>query len=397
MIQLASADKCSGCGLCAYKCPKECISMRENRAGVIYPSINYTNCIDCHLCEKMCPVINPVKSNLPYIAYAAHSCDEDIRRNGASGGIATAMYKFAIEKGYSVYGAVQDEDFIVRIKLAKKYSEALSFQNSKYVFSDLSSAFSSILNELNTNRKVLFIALPCQVAAIQRLCKAHENLIVGEVVCHGVAPFSYLRQHIDTIEKRYRQKSSKMYFRDPKFGTHLFYFSLYNANGVCYYAKRTKEGDSYQYAYHKSVSYRENCYHCTFAKTERVSDFTLNDYKQLGKISPTSFQTKKKLSSILVNTSKGESFVKEMLSENLLIAEERPIEEPVNADPRLKSPTPKCKERFIFEQRIVEFNGDFEKAIHPLVVKYIHSVRWNNIKINIIYLLRRIKKMLKTK
>ena len=73
MINLAEHKFCTGCGVCAFKCPKDCITMREDSIGVVYPVVDGTNCVECHLCEKSCPVLNKVKGNKPSIAYAALS------------------------------------------------------------------------------------------------------------------------------------------------------------------------------------------------------------------------------------------------------------------------------------------------------------------------------------
>lgn len=38
-IELAGHDLCTGCGACAAKCPKQCISMHENAIGIVLPVI----------------------------------------------------------------------------------------------------------------------------------------------------------------------------------------------------------------------------------------------------------------------------------------------------------------------------------------------------------------------
>ena len=53
-------DRCTGCEACANKCPKGCISMVENAEGFLVPQIDGGKCVDCGLCEKACPVLNPI-------------------------------------------------------------------------------------------------------------------------------------------------------------------------------------------------------------------------------------------------------------------------------------------------------------------------------------------------
>lgn len=92
---------------------------------------------------------------------------------------------------------------------------------------------------------------------------------------------------------------------------------------------------SYQYGFHRSVSYRENCYHCIFAREERVSDVTLSDYNGLGTLAPCSF-TARKVSSVLVHTDKGLNFIGRLIREARIVAEERPVREPILGDERLR-------------------------------------------------------------
>ena len=131
-IQLAAPDVCTGCGACAFRCPKHCIEMRENEIGIVLPVVDTSECIECHSCEKVCPILNKVDSCKPTIAYAAWSNDEDERLTSASGGIATEMYKYAVENGYAVVGASQNEDFTVTHRITTKLSELGQFKNSKY-------------------------------------------------------------------------------------------------------------------------------------------------------------------------------------------------------------------------------------------------------------------------
>lgn len=39
-------EKCCGCGLCEYICPKSAIKMKEDEFGFLYPVIDLTRCIN---------------------------------------------------------------------------------------------------------------------------------------------------------------------------------------------------------------------------------------------------------------------------------------------------------------------------------------------------------------
>lgn len=393
MIQLASKDLCTGCGACAYKCPKSCITMKEDVQGVVYPNIDATNCIECHACEKACPILNPLSDHEPQRAYAAWSNDEEERRTSASGGVAIEIYKYSLKNGYIAVGASQNEDFSVIHKIARTEEELRPFKNSKYVFSDAYEAFPQIRQLLKDDEKVVFIGLPCQVAALRKLYNDHENLLLIEVVCHGTTPLSYLRQHIHYLESCEGQQAKRMSFRDPDTYTYTYTFTLYNEAGERFYAKRTKDGDTYQYGYHRSISYRENCYHCHFARRQRISDITLSDYNGLGKMAPCDY-TQHKVSSVLCNTAKGLSFIDEFLKNGKVYADVRPTEEPIAGDPRLRAATPKSKAREDFEEAIVKHNFDFESTMSEVIRKDMRRKQINYLIQLPNKILRKFKKMI---
>ena len=67
---------CSGCNACAEACPKHCIEMVPDRKGFLYPKVNEVVCIDCGVCERVCPFEDGNKKlNVPLTAYAAWNKD----------------------------------------------------------------------------------------------------------------------------------------------------------------------------------------------------------------------------------------------------------------------------------------------------------------------------------
>lgn len=369
MIKLAEQNLCTGCGACAFKCPRNCISMQEDIVGQIYPIIDKIRCIECHSCETTCPILNEPILYKSQKAYAAWSNDVEERRTSASGGIAIEMYKKAVSDGWLAIGAVQNSDFSVTHKVTDRIDELSAFKNSKYVFSDAYAVFSKIKKTIAQGQKIIFIGLPCQVAALRKLFKDDNNLLLVEVICHGTTPYSYLKQHVDMLSMKTGKVAVRMSFRDPTVFTYTYTFTLYDSKGKMFYAKRTKDGDTYQFGYHRAVTYRENCYHCKFARSERNADITIADYHGLGLVEQCSF-THEKVSLILENSDKGSFFVKNLISCGFIHAEQRPINEPFLGESQLRHPTYKNKYRLIFEKNIKKTRGDFESAIQKSFKKY---------------------------
>ena len=40
--------------------------MAEDEEGFLYPQVDTSKCVDCHLCEKVCPVINKYDPIIDY-------------------------------------------------------------------------------------------------------------------------------------------------------------------------------------------------------------------------------------------------------------------------------------------------------------------------------------------
>ena len=71
MITIENKKNCSGCTACYAVCPKHCISMQSDNEGFLYPVVDTKICTDCGLCNKVCPIENPLdlttKSFLHYV------------------------------------------------------------------------------------------------------------------------------------------------------------------------------------------------------------------------------------------------------------------------------------------------------------------------------------------
>ncbi len=204
-------------------------------------------------------------------------------------------------------------------------------QGSKYVHSYIEDTLKLVKNDLEQNRKVLFIGTPCQIAGLKKfLDKEYENLYTIDLVCHGVPPQKYLEEEIKYLTDK---KVDKISFRSQE----GFVLELYNNNEVI--AKKKKDESSYYYGFFNSLYYRENCYECIYAKPERCSDITIGDFWGIDENAKLRDTQNKGLSVVLPITKKGQELF-EMCKEKLEI-EERPVQEAINGNTQLRVPSRK--------------------------------------------------------
>ena len=82
MIRIQQKSKCSGCYACVGICPKQCITMVCDAEGFWYPQVDSKACVNCGMCEKVCPILNPIKiakKEKEIDVYAAYTKKEKVR------------------------------------------------------------------------------------------------------------------------------------------------------------------------------------------------------------------------------------------------------------------------------------------------------------------------------
>ena len=79
--------------------------MPLDEEGFQYPVVNKSLCIDCGLCEKVCPVINVDKEkvNPNQEGFLLQLKDDEIRKHSTSGGAFTAIASWVIRQGGVVF------------------------------------------------------------------------------------------------------------------------------------------------------------------------------------------------------------------------------------------------------------------------------------------------------
>lgn len=299
--------ECTGCFLCEYICPVKAIKIEVDSEGFYQYNIDESKCIECEICIKKCPKLNPsISKDISNKCFAAYSNDDEILYNSSSGGIFSELAIAVLEEGGVVIGAAWVNDKVKHILIDEK-KDLVKLRSSKYIQSDLSNIFILIDKALKNEKKVLFSGTPCQIAA----CKGYfesDNLLTVDVVCHGVANKRILDLSID---QRFNKKNIAVNFRDKRFGWHYSYgLKYYNADDGKEAAFRKINYDSWFRSYLRNIFLKKDCYDCQFCGENRVSDITLGDFWNIKDINEELFANNKDhgVSMVLLNSKKGEEY-----------------------------------------------------------------------------------------
>lgn len=369
--EICSDKLCTACGGCENVCPKSCV-LREKRDST-FNMEKGDGCIECNLCQKVCPINTYPDLQYPLKAYAAWSTDQEIRKKSASGGVATTLYIYSVANDILIVGAHLDENFECHLKIGKSNEDIIEFQNSKYTYSYSDDIYKKVGKEVKNGNRVLFIGLPCQVAALKNYFNAlkidPEKLVTVDLICHGTPNPDYLKSHIRAITKKTGKEAKHCFFRDSNYRTQKFIFSLYDRNNQIY-KKSVDEDDLYQIGFHNALIYKDACYSCQFAQSNRAGDLTIGDY-HVKDVDECDIDIEN-VSLILVNNKKGEVFISSVVDNNYLYIIERPIEEPIKGEKQLRHPSVAGPEREAFLQNY-HLNRDYEKsaasAFKTIVIK----------------------------
>ena len=146
MLKLTSKQNCCGCTSCASICPKGCIAMMPDSEGFCYPQIDETKCINCGLCEKVCPLLHKPEQHEVLNVYGAKNSDDSVRFTSSSGGMFTLFAEWVLNNGGTVLGAELDENLQVRHTAVTDEAGLAKLRGSKYVQSKMTGVFKQFLN-----------------------------------------------------------------------------------------------------------------------------------------------------------------------------------------------------------------------------------------------------------
>lgn len=304
MIDKVSVQECAICGACINACPVDAISLDKVHLDFRYPQINEDICIHCNQCEKACPILgNKGKPGEGYpVAFAAKSENDPMRMRSSSGGVFYELADQMLRDGGYVCGAVFDDEFHVKHILSYAKEDILRMMGSKYAQSDVGYCYREVKDVLEKGCKVLFSGCPCQVAGLRTfLGKEYPNLVLVELICHGIPSDHMLQTYIGMQERKYGARLTRMEFRNKKKGWHNSSVRMEFGHHRTY--SKPEAADAYMNGFLGSVTLKPTCYQCHFRNFTAGSDIILGDF--WGAEVELPVDDNKGISAILVNSGKG--------------------------------------------------------------------------------------------
>lgn len=314
MKKITEQDNCTGCSACVNICPQNCLTMKSDSQGFLYPVLQDSEkCIECNLCVKVCPLNKKkprILSEELTEAYAAYSLNDNLREESSSGGLFSEIAQMVIQTGGVVYGAAYSEDFRITHICVENCEDLKNLRGAKYAQSDLDSTFCEIEKRLEIGQQVLFSGTPCQIAGLQSfLRKDYNNLLTIDIVCHGVPSPAAWEHYIS-----YRAKKDcdgklpkKINLRSKVTGWSRYrYSNVYDYPDGRQYIQWGGE-DLYMKLFVRDYINRKSCEMCQFKGFQRESDITLGDFWGIWDEMP-EMDDDKGTSLVLLHSQKGKAY-----------------------------------------------------------------------------------------
>lgn len=252
--------------------------MAADEEGFDYPSVDSGKCTGCGLCRKVCPALYSTKNTDKPLVYACRYKNDEVRKVSSSGGLFTLIAEQCLQSGGVVFGAAFDENFDVIHICVEKKEDLDKLRRSKYVQSHIGNTFQDVKRFLIEGRKVLFTGTPCQVAGLNNfLQKKYDNLLLADIICHGVPSPAVFRSYCREMEQRYGAKVTDFSFRDKTNGWSPDLNMMMMMSSGEKYASLLIE-DPYGNAFLSNLFLRPSCHHCFANNFRSGSDITLGDY-----------------------------------------------------------------------------------------------------------------------
>ena len=318
MIDLKSKVDCCGCNACGDVCAHHAITFKTDNEGFWYPEVNSSLCVDCGLCEKVCPIIHAddLKKNdfEESLCFAAQNKNLQSLFNSSSGSAFAALAEKMYKMGGYVGGAIFNDDYSSSMFLSSEKADLERIRNSKYIQSNAEGFYRSIKEVLKNEEKILICGLPCQIAAIKSyLGKEYEHLILVDLICLGVNSPKILRGYLDYMEEKHKSKIIYYKAKNKELGWRNLTTKIVFENGDVEYDKRDTNYFTHGFIGTHAFA-RPSCYECRFKGKPRIADITIGDLWGAERIVGAEYDKNLGTSVIMINSKKGLAYYSSMNS-----------------------------------------------------------------------------------
>lgn len=263
---------CTGCGVCAAVCPKDCLKIQLNEDGFYVPYLVTDSCINCGICDKVCPKEATGSMSEPVSLTAVVAKDENTLKTTSSGGLCYEIAKKALEEGKKVCGCVYDYDSHRAVhKVIETEEELEATKGSKYFQSYTPEAFKELFDG---NEWVVF-GTPCQIAAIDKAAnikKKRDKLILVDFFCHGTPSMHLWDKY---VKENGGKEISKIDFRSKEFGWHSWSLKFSYKDGK---TKSDSADNIFYKFFFSNLCLNDSCYKCDYKAYNTSADIRVGDF-----------------------------------------------------------------------------------------------------------------------
>ena len=352
--------------------------MQPDEEGFAYPHVDESLCVNCGLCERVCPSLHPKAPREPLSVYAAKAKDDALRKESSSGGIFSLLARRILAQGGIVFGATCDlKTGVVHHVAAHNEDELAALRGSKYVQSDVRETYREAKAALEANTPVLFSGTPCQIAALRAFLNSptltsHANLFLVDVVCHAApSPLAwqkFLEKRVAVLAQGRGSARAegpifrRISFRRKNCGWKRYSLSLRFANDKEYLADI--RADTFLRGFLSELYNRRSCHQCAAREGRSGADITLADYWRVHETFP-QLDDDKGTSLVLVHTEKGRVLWQSLAGQVEAVAST--LADAVRTNPsivRSAPPSPKRAKFFKLLTRGKDFDWIVEHLLH---------------------------------
>lgn len=338
VTQIVERGLCTGCGLCAAVVAQGKIRIAFSSEGYLRPRV--ATPLDAREVDRVrtvCPGLSlahaptsapshPIWGPLQAVR-SGYSTDPEIRRQGSSGGVVSAIALYLLE--------TKRVDFIAQIsadandpignalQLSRTKAEVIRAAGSRYA---PSSPLADLERLLATGQRFALVGKPCDVAAIRKLASIDPRIsqqipYLLSFMCAGIPSRHGTQEVLDKMGVRSTLKS----FR-------------YRGDGWPGKARAvTTDGSTHEMDYSTSwgtILNRHLQFRCKICPdgTGEFADIVCAD-AWYGKDGYPDFEEREGRSLILTRTSAGEAIIREALSTGSICADDLPVEEIAKMQP----------------------------------------------------------------